>query len=211
MSPLSNIDENHELYPVLKQVYDDIERVEDAIAGIRIDRRDGTVSLKVETSQGTILIPVFDEDFGELVTHDQTTLTTFTGTGEANKVIFDGYTNIGHVIGSIKLDRANGKIKVEKAGFYFVAVSGSIESSGAGARTIVIHGFANDGAKGLHNIHTERDLTGGGGDVGSISTSGIVRLERGDTFEIWVWNETNTNSILISDLTVTLQMIRLIP
>lgn len=31
MSPLSNIDENHELYPVLRQVYDDMDRVEERI------------------------------------------------------------------------------------------------------------------------------------------------------------------------------------
>ena len=52
-------------------------------------------------------------------------------------------------------------------------------------------------------LHVHRNLTGGGGDKGSLSMSGITPLTAGTSIGLWVSNDTNTNDFRISDCTLS--------
>ena len=88
---------------------------------------------------------------------------------------------------------------------YFCKVSLHIESAGGGGADLF--GFAvykNNGTTLFENCHGHRQLTGGGGDVGSVSLSGIIDLAVNDTVEVWVWNEDSTDDLVVEDITLTL-------
>jgi hypothetical protein len=60
--------------------------------------------------------------------------------------------------------------------------------------------YKNNGASQLHRIHADRDMEGGAGEVGSVGLSGIVSLNKGDTIELWVENETSTVDPILEDV-----------
>ena len=210
MSPLSNIAEDHELYPVLKQVYDDLDRVEDAIANIGVLRKDGRVSLDIATTQGIKLVNIGLEEFACVYSHDNAVNTTFSaaGTSATNNVKVDIFNRPGPQSGEIKGDHNNNHILIKKKGIYNIRVVASIESTGAGARRIGFHCKFNgspDGGGHVLNSHTEIRLSGGAGsvDLSPIAMIGMWELKKDDKLEVWCWNETNTNTILISDITLS--------
>lgn len=203
--PLSNISEDHELYPVLKQVYDDLDRVEDAIASIGVLHQLGRVSLDIDTTQGKVSIPIGLEEFANLYTHGNTVNTTFSaaGTITTNNVKVTIYDRPGPRSGEIREDLTNSHILIKKRGIYAILMAGSIESVAGGGIKIGFHAKVNGTASSIdviQNAHTERNLSGGGGDIGSVSVMGLWELERDDKLEMWCWNATNANAILISDI-----------
>lgn len=101
-------------------------------------------------------------------------------------------------------DQANDHVKITKAGNYFVICSIHAESVAAGgADTFSFDIYKNNGAALVDPIHGHRQLAGGGGDVGSISISGIAALSVDDTLELWVTNNSSTDNILIADVSLT--------
>jgi hypothetical protein len=62
----------------------------------------------------------------------------------------------------------------------------------------------NNGDSEITNLHFHRQLSGGGGDVGSASASGLAALTANDTIELWVNNETNAVNILFEDVTMSI-------
>jgi hypothetical protein len=50
-------------------------------------------------------------------------------------------------------------------------------------------------------------MAGAGGDTGSISMNGIIACYVNDTIEIWMWNEDNTNNVIVDDITLSLVQI----
>lgn len=67
--------------------------------------------------------------------------------------------------------------------------------------------FKNNGVTQFQNLHFHRRLSGGGSDTGSIGMEGLISLTSGDTLEVWLWNETNTTSVVVDDITLNLVMI----
>ena len=144
--------------------------------------------------------------FGEISTYEAGTTLTISGTGIGNKVQVTAFT----VNGESNLttpDHTNDHITIVKAGKYLVTISMSFES--AGATSYVLSGslWKNNGATQYQNVHMSRSLSGGGGDFGSSSMSGICDFATNDTIELWIWNETNTNDVIIDDVTLSIVQI----
>lgn len=144
--------------------------------------------------------------FGELNVNDNTDTTTFAGTGIANKVQYVEFDTDGESNNTTP-SHGDDHIAINITGKYLVTISITANSSGAGARTISFDVFKNNGDTALVHLHAHRTLAGGGGETGSISLSGIADLTAADTVELWIHNETNTNAIIVEDVTMSLVQI----
>lgn len=142
--------------------------------------------------------------FGEIYAENNSTATTISVAGTWYQVtIFNtnGQSN------NTTPDHTNDHITITKAGMYFVSVALSL-LSGAGA-AFVSEGEVktNNGTVAHTNVHMDRALSGGGGDVGSASMSGIIDLAVSDTVEVWIRNKTNTTDITVEDINLTIMQI----
>ena len=54
------------------------------------------------------------------------------------------------------------------------------------------------------NIHSHRTMSGGAGDEGSASLSGIIDVNANDELEFWLHNETNTADPTVQDITLSI-------
>ena len=103
-------------------------------------------------------------------------------------------------------DHTNDHITVATTGIYVVMLSVSL-SSGTGSGGVYEGEVQkNDGATRLTNLHLDRQLAGGGGDVGSASISGLASLTANDTIEFWIRCTTATN-VLVEDANLSLWQI----
>ena len=144
--------------------------------------------------------------FGEIYVNGNVTDTDFTDTGVANKsqiTIFDtdGESNL------TTPSNAQDHITIVKAGKYFVSISLSVSSSGGDSDVIGFSLWKNNGATEFDNVHAHRLMGGGAGDEGSVSLSGIVDLAVDDTVELWAWNEDDDDSILLTDVTLSIMQL----
>ncbi len=142
--------------------------------------------------------------YGEISAFDATATVTIAGTGIANKVQYTVFDTNGPSNGTTP-DHTSDHITVLTAGHYLCTVSLVIETTGPGGGIRVGNAvFKNDGATLFQNCHGHRRLSGGGADTGSASLSGIIDLDANDTVEVWVWNDTNSDDIIVDDITLTL-------
>lgn len=145
--------------------------------------------------------------FGEISAHDLEATIAISGTGVGNKVQITTFDTNGPSNGMTP-DHTNDHITVDTAGHYLLTVSIALESTGAGSAALVgIAAYKNNGVTSFDNCHAHRRLSGGGTDEGSASISGIVDLDVNDTVEVWFWNETNTNDLVVDDITLSLVQI----
>jgi hypothetical protein len=139
--------------------------------------------------------------YGEIYARDNSTVTTITIQNTFYQVtIFDtdGESN------DTTPSNADDHIEIDHDGIYLIIVSAAIETEGAGtgdAYEGVV--YKNNGATALPNLHFHRVLAGGGGDIGSVSMSGIASLVDGDTIELWVRNTSGTDNIIFEDVTLS--------
>jgi hypothetical protein len=145
--------------------------------------------------------------FAEIYTYDNGGTVTITTSGIANKVQVTLFDANGESNGNVTPDHTNDHITIGAAGRYLVTVSIAASSTGASAYEMGWGIWVNNGATEKQNIHAHREFSGSGGDTGSISLSGIVDFAASDTVELWTWNETNTNNIIIDDLTLSVVQI----
>jgi hypothetical protein len=94
-------------------------------------------------------------------------------------------------------DHTNNHITIEIAGNYLVTGSATIESIAGGGSVARLDVLRNNGSASSHPITASRQMSGGGGDEGTISLNGIVTFAAGDTVELWVTNETNTQNYIL--------------
>lgn len=142
--------------------------------------------------------------FGEIYVKDNSTVTTITTANTPVQVtIFDtnGYSN------NTTPDHTNDHIAITKAGKYMVTVSSSVESVAGGGSTMSMDVYKNNGATIFNNLHSHRDLSGGGGEVGAVALSGIIDLDVNDTVEVWIKNTTGTENYIIEDITLSITQI----
>lgn len=140
--------------------------------------------------------------FGELWTNDNTAPTTI-GAAE----IFVQFVNFQKEGASNNTtpSSANNHITIEKTGNFLVTGSFCVESIGGGAADkVTIQIRKNNGATSYNNMHVHRLLAGGGGDVGSISVSGMANFAVNDTVEVWVTNEDNASNFIIDEANLSL-------
>ena len=142
--------------------------------------------------------------FGEIYGNDTDTTLTISGSGIANKVQITSF-NVDGLSNSMTPDHTNDHITITKAGVYLCTLNVSLESTGAGTGAeIGVSVFKNNGATEFTNVHSHRRLSGGGVDIGNIAIAGIIDLAVNDTIEVWLWNETNTEDVIINDATLSL-------
>lgn len=145
--------------------------------------------------------------YGEIYCTDTSTTETITTTGKANKVQISAFA-VNGVYNHCTPDHTNDHITITKAGMYLCNVSMHLVSPGAGgANNIGYSVYKNNGATEFPNLHGQRDLAGGGGDEGSISLSGIIDLAVNDTIEVWIWNNTNNDDVIVDDINLSLVQI----
>jgi len=144
--------------------------------------------------------------FAEIYAADVTDTITITGTGIANKVQVTSFATDGES-NQATPDHTNDHITIDKAGQYLVTVSVSFSSVGGTAYSVGFGLFKNNGATRYSNVTAERNLAGGGADIGSASLSGIIDADAADTLELWVWNNTNTNNVVIENVTLSIVQI----
>jgi len=144
--------------------------------------------------------------YGEIFCYDVNDTITIAGTGIANKVQVTSFDTDG-VSNLMTPDHTNDHITIVKTGVYLVTVSTHVESEGGTAYVMGLIVCKNNGATLFTNLHAHRALSGGGGDTGSISISGLASLTAADTIEVWCYNDTNTNDIIIADMTLSIVMV----
>ncbi|HDY66403.1 MAG TPA: hypothetical protein ENH85_01280 [Candidatus Scalindua sp.] len=135
--------------------------------------------------------------FGEIWVMDNAVETAIGGTGAY--VQFTGFVNNGQSNYTTP-DHTQDHIIIDKAGVYLIVCSFHVESIGGGAAdTVGIEIRKNNGTITFSNLHAHRKLAGGGGDIGSISVSGLISVSKGDTIEVWITNEDNATNLLLED------------
>lgn len=101
-------------------------------------------------------------------------------------------------------DHTNDHITISIAGDYLVTVSIHINNNAAQSHVVDISLYKNNGATEFDNVHAHRNLTGGLGDVGSMSMAGIITVSVNDTLEVWATTgDAGDRSVTISDITVS--------
>lgn len=100
-------------------------------------------------------------------------------------------------------DHTNDHITISEDGDYLVVVSITLESVAGVGSVCEIEVKKNNGVSDVGALHVDRDIGGGGAESGSMGMSGIAMLAEGDTIEIWVENETNTQNYILEDVTLS--------
>jgi hypothetical protein len=91
---------------------------------------------------------------------------------------------------------ANGHIIIDLAGLYSLAANVGMLGGNQTVYSFAI--FKNNGATQVVPRTTRK--VGAATDIGAASVGGIALLEVGDTIELWVQNETNTNDFIVHDV-----------
>jgi len=143
-------------------------------------------------------------EFGGISVIENATQTTISTAGVAVQItIFD--TN--EPANGTAPDHTNDHITVNKTGTYLITCAVTLISiSGAGAK-FHLDIRKNNGATIVGQIHTDRNMSGGGSDAGSATMSGLAVLSSGDTIETWVINETNTQNVIVEDINLAITMV----
>ncbi len=140
--------------------------------------------------------------FGEIYAYEVGGTITIGGSGIGNKAQVTTFA----VNGNFNLttpDHTNDHIVIQKAGYYSVTVCMAISSTGGTGYTLSAGVWKNNGGTQYQNVHMSRSLSGGGGDTDSTAVNGICNFDVGDTVEVWVWNETNSNNVIVDDVTLS--------
>ncbi len=119
-----------------------------------------------------------------------TQITVFTTDGEAYKTI---------------PSHSQDHITVEEKGIYWVEFHMHVNNESTQTHVIDISAFTNNGTVELINVHGHRTLTGGSGDVGSISGGGYVMLLVGETVELWATTSGTTDNVTFEDVALCIE------
>ena len=104
-------------------------------------------------------------------------------------------------------DHTNDHITIATTGTYLVTVSLSLLSGSGTSDVYECAVYKNDGATQFANLIFDRQLAGGGGDVGSASISGLATLTAADTIELWIRNTSSTTDVTVENVTLSLVQI----
>jgi len=142
--------------------------------------------------------------FGEIYGYDTNTTLAIANTGIANKVIVNAFDTNG-LANNMTPDATNNILTCDVIGKYLCTVSAVIASTGGGGGALIGLGvWKNNGTVICNNVHAHRRLAGGGVDTGSVSLSGIITANATDTVELWCWNESNADDVIVDDVTLSL-------
>jgi len=145
--------------------------------------------------------------FAEIYGYDTATTITISGTGIANKAQITAFAVDGQANGSSVPDHTNDHITIGKAGKYEIICIIAAESGAGTGFKAAFNVYINNGATQLQNLHAHENFAGGGGDYRCVALSGYANFAVNDTVEVWCWNETNTDDIIIDDINLTVKQI----
>jgi len=144
--------------------------------------------------------------YAEIYAYNVASTITIAASGVANKVQVTSFAVNGPSNQNTP-DHTNDHITIDTAGIYEVSCSISFESTGGTAYLMAFGAFKNNGATQFTNLHFHRNLSGGGSDHGAGTMTGLIDVAATDTIEIWCWNDTNTNNVVVDDINLSLVQI----
>lgn len=144
--------------------------------------------------------------YGNMYGADVASTLTISTAGKGNKVQVTAFAVDGPSSPSITPDHTNDHQTVLVAGDYKIEVSISVDSDTGTAFSGGFSVFKNNGATEIPAAHAHHDFASGGGEETTITLSGIVTLTANDTIEVWGWNETNTTNMVISSISMNIEM-----
>ena len=104
-------------------------------------------------------------------------------------------------------DHTNDHIEVDVSGTYMVMVSISAANSAGVGHKIVVDVYKNNGATAFANLHAHRTLAAGT-DTGSMSLSGLIAVDLGDTLELWADTDSAIDrTVIFEDVTFSIRQI----
>ncbi len=145
--------------------------------------------------------------FAEIYAADVADEITITTAGKANKVQITSFT-VNGVSNNCTPDHTSDHITITKAGIYKANLSMHVKTPSGGSSHVIGYSvYKNEvggGGTEFPNLHGQRQLASGGTDEGSISLSGLIDLAVNDTIEVWIWDLTGTDNIIIDDINLSL-------
>lgn len=143
----------------------------------------------------------FDEGvYGEISVKDNDVTTVLQATVLTQITVFDtnGPTK------QMESDAVNDHIMVKKSGVYKAHFSMHVNNAEAQSQVIDVSLYANNGTEEFLNVHGHRLLSGGSGDVGSMSAAGRIEVDAGETLELWATSDSITEKeVVFEDVTLT--------
>jgi hypothetical protein len=103
-------------------------------------------------------------------------------------------------------DHTNDHVTIGQTGLYKIFISAALESVGSGSQNFQISAFKNNLTTEFSNVHSDRDVSGSGGEVAYMGGIGNVFLTAGDTVEVGVANTSATSNIIVKDCTLTVDI-----
>jgi len=144
--------------------------------------------------------------FAEIYAYEASDTIAIAASGIANKVQVTTF-NANGVSNNATPDHTTDDITIVKAGIYRVSLTANVDSADATPATFGIAVYKNNGATILSNMHVHVDFAGGGGELDSVSATGLGDFAASDTIEVWVWNYTGTEDIIFDDINLNLTQI----
>ena len=139
--------------------------------------------------------------YAEISAIDNATETVIGSAGVAVQVtIFD--TN-GPALQLVP-DHTNDHITIDITGDYQVTSVSTINSVSGSSSRLELTVQKNNGATDVGSCHSNHNITGGGGHSDAVPMSCLATLTAGDTIEVWLENETNTQNYVVEDIDLSI-------
>jgi len=163
---------------------------------------------KLKGKENGIIDNLIGHEQGCIYTRDNATVTTISGIGEGNKKKFDYFDQLGPNTSKIIPSIPNQDIEIVEDGIYEIILSITPDSVGGPAAAYGFGIYSSSGTVSHDMLHAHRNMAGGGGEFGSVSISGQDSLTAGTKLELYVWNDTNTQDIILADVTFSVKKLR---
>jgi hypothetical protein len=80
-----------------------------------------------------------------------------------------------------------------------------VNNNASQSHVVDVSVWKNNGTVEIDTAHAHRTLTGGVGDIGSMSGAGLIALNVGDTLEMWAdTSDAGDRSVTFSDVALTI-------
>ncbi len=147
------------------------------------------------------VVHIVTASYAEISAVDNTTETAIGSAGVAVQVtIFD--TN-GPALQLVP-DHTNDHITIDITGDYQITSVSTINSVSGSSSRLELTVQKNNGATDVGSCHSNHNITGGGGHSDAVPMSCLATLTAGDTIEVWLENETNTQNYVVEDIDLSI-------
>ncbi len=143
--------------------------------------------------------------FANLAVKDNSNTVTLNSSGKTQLLDFD----IGTIGNGVTPVIAQNHVLVDAGGTYLVGLATHVNNNAAQSHVIDVSVWTNNGATEILSAHGHRNLTGGAGDVASLSGIGLAILSTGDTVEVWSdTGDAGDRAVTFSDVSLILLKMR---